>query len=423
MPLSLTHTILLLSLYFSQGVPAGFIVHVLPPLMRQEGASFEAIGLLKLLALPWVLKVLWSPWVDQRNPPWQRGTVDRRRSWILGTQGLVIVLMGILAIFTGVPTELSGVLLACSLLFLLNTAAATQDIATDGLAVTLLSPHQRAWGNAIQVGGYKLGMIVCSSALLLAIPMWGWRFSLLGVVGLLLVCLLPILYRKPSLPLVSPLASPLASEGSAKTDDGRVGIRSHWAFLKQPGLGAWLGVLMVFKIPDALGSAMVKPMLVDRGMGLDEIAFLTLVLSSVGLAAVFLAGMVLDRWGMSRSLMLLALLQAGAMLAYAPLALGHGGVSMIWSVCLFEQVVDAFSTVALFAIMMEVCRPGHEGADFTVQACLQGLVAGIAGSLSGFIAGLTSLGLLFIAAGGFGLLVCMIVYRMPHTRSLGGAAS
>ena len=49
---------------------------------------------------------------------------------------------------------------------LLNLAAATQDIATDGLAVDMLEASERGLGNGVQVAGYRVGMIVGGGALL-----------------------------------------------------------------------------------------------------------------------------------------------------------------------------------------------------------------------------------------------------------------
>ena len=57
--------ILLASLYCAQGLPSGLLAHSLPVLLRQHGVDLAWIGLLKLLALPWLLKVLWAPWVDR----------------------------------------------------------------------------------------------------------------------------------------------------------------------------------------------------------------------------------------------------------------------------------------------------------------------------------------------------------------------
>src|SRR5688572_28677154 len=52
-------------LYFVQGLPFGFQATALPVFLRQEGVSLTNIGLLGLLATPWLLKVLWAPGVDR----------------------------------------------------------------------------------------------------------------------------------------------------------------------------------------------------------------------------------------------------------------------------------------------------------------------------------------------------------------------
>ena len=73
---------LLSSLYAAQGLPFGFFTLALPVLMREAGWSLTAIGLLQLLALPWLLKFLWAPWVDHHGA---------RRTWLLGLQGCSVV--------------------------------------------------------------------------------------------------------------------------------------------------------------------------------------------------------------------------------------------------------------------------------------------------------------------------------------------
>ena len=82
--------------------------------------------------------------------------------------------------------------LLLGLLLLVNLAAATQDIATDGLTVRLLPERWRGLGNSLQVGGYKIGMIISGSGLLLAIDALGWNLSLGIVAVLLLILTLPV---------------------------------------------------------------------------------------------------------------------------------------------------------------------------------------------------------------------------------------
>ncbi len=136
---------LLGSLYLSQGLPFGFFTGALPVLMRKQGYSLESIGLATMLALPWALKFLWAPLVDRHG--WAK--VGLRRSWILPLQAIMVIALLIISMLS--DKAAMPVLLGC--VFVINLLAATQDIATDGLAVDILSAKERGLANGVQVAG------------------------------------------------------------------------------------------------------------------------------------------------------------------------------------------------------------------------------------------------------------------------------
>lgn len=390
--------ILLASLYCAQGLPSGLLAHSLPVLLRQHGVDLAWIGLLKLLALPWLLKVLWAPWVDRLASR----RLGHHRGWILPLQLLAIGVLASLALMA--PERLFGpaLWLLLSLLLLVNLAAATQDVATDGLTVRLLPERWRGLGNSLQVGGYKIGMLVSGSGLLLAMDWLGWNLSLGLIAGLLLLMTVPVaLFREnqqlPHCPNLSEPAGP------------RLLWRHYQGLLAQPGMLLWLAVLLSFKLGDALGSPMIKPMLVDQGWSNAELGQLTLISSLAGIGGALLGGVLYARLGALRSLLLFGALQAAGIAAMAVLVSQGAPALLVYAVALFEQCADGMSTVALFAVMMRQCRAEHEGADFTLQACVQLLLAGVVGALSGVLAKLLGYPALFLTAGVLGLLALVLV--------------
>src|SRR3546814_6852047 len=90
--------------------------------MRQSGYSLLGISATSLLFVPWALKFLWAPYVDRH------GT---RRGWLLPLQ-LATALGAALLAMLDLSQSLRLVFVA---LVIFNLLAATQDIATDGLAV------------------------------------------------------------------------------------------------------------------------------------------------------------------------------------------------------------------------------------------------------------------------------------------------
>ncbi|SCY23876.1 MFS transporter [Pseudomonas flexibilis] len=394
LPASLT---LLAALYVAQGLPSGLMAHALPVLLRQQGVDLALISLLKLLALPWLLKVLWAPWIDRLGG----SPLGHRRGWILPLQAGVALLLIVLAWLPQAQLFGPWLPLLLGLLLLINLAAATQDVATDGLTVRLLPERWRGLGNSLQVGGYKVGMLAGGSGLLLVADDLGWRWTLLALGLLVLLLLIPLL-RFPErrvLPFHAECAEP-------------AGVTLPWrhyrGLLVLPGMGLWLLVLLSFKLGDALGSPMIKPMLVDQGWGAAALGQLTLLSSLLGIGGALAGGWLYGRIGVLRALLLGGLLQAIGIAGMA-LLIGQAEVASVYAVALFEQFADGLSTVVLFAAMMRQCRAEHEGADFTLQASVQLLLGGIVGAFSGVLAKLLGYPGLFLLAGGLGVMALGVV--------------
>ena len=390
--------ILLASLYCAQGLPAGLMAHSLPVLLRQQGVDLALISLLKLLALPWMLKVLWAPWVDRIAS----ARLGHHRGWILPMQGLITLCVACLALLAPEQLFSRQQWLLLGLLLLVNLASATQDIATDGLTVRLLPERWRGLGNSLQVGGYKIGMLVSGSGLLLAIDALGWNLSL-GIVALLLA-----LFSVPVWRFRETRELPRLAEQAERAGPGLL-WRHYRGLLLQADMRAWMLVLLTFKLGDALGSPMIKPLLVDQGWSNSALGQLTLITSLAGIGGALLGGLLYARLGALRSLLMFGLLQALGIGAMALLVSAGSNTPLVYLICLFEQVADGMSTVALFAVMMSLCRVEHEGADFTLQACVQLLLAGVVGASSGLLANLLGYAPLLLLAGGLGLAALLVV--------------
>ena len=401
--------ILLTSLYFSQGLPAGLLAHALPALLRQHQVSLEYIGYLELLALPWMLKFVWAPYVDR----FHFRSTGPHRSWILPMQAAVILLLLVLSQFD--PGLIFGSYLVpfFAILMLFNVCSATQDIATDGLTVKLLPSAWRGVGNSIQVSGYKLGMIIGGSLLLLAIDRIGWQSSFFVLAGLLALLTLPALLFRERPDINANGADDPAPSSPAFS------WQSNLEFFRQPGITLWLVVLVSYKLGDAFGSGMVKPMLVDAGLTLSTIGTLTLASSVAGILAAIVGGLLYYRLGPRLTMLGFGLLQAIGIGGFALVASGQTQLTTIYAVMLFEQMADGMSTVVLFALMMDQCRENHEGADYSLQTCLQVILSGMVGMASGWVASRVGYESLFVAAGLLGAMVLVPTWYFLKQRANG----
>ena len=238
--------------------------------------------------MPWALKFLWAPLIDRY------GT---RKRWLLALNGLTLALMLLVAArdFEAWVDRLPWLL---ALLFTANVVSATQDIATDGYAVSRLQPEWRGLGNSIQVVGYKLGMVMGSGGLLWLVAHYGWQASYAGLACLMLLVIVPVLFMDDA-------RTP--ADSRPRTRDGtesRVTSRCSATSSHRPGLGWWLVTLALYKFGDSLASRMTGPLLTDSGFSLAQIGVITGVAgATAGVLGAFVGGATLLRIGHREALL------------------------------------------------------------------------------------------------------------------------
>lgn len=393
---------LLLTLYFAQGLPSGFVTQALPAILRNYHASLEMIGWSGLVLLPWGLKFLWSPLVDSHYS----SRIGRSRSWILPLQIGSIVVLVILAFCE--PTSLAeplSVLGLYALLFVLSLMGATHDIATDGLATRLiksqppttdeLNPqhqtHRQSQGNAMQAVGYRMGLILGGGVLLMVMGKIGWQASFLAMAVLVALNTIPILRFQEPQPLYhAPINKP---KKSFTFQAFKAYISHHYAyFWANKEMQAWLGILLTFKIADGLSSGMVKPMMVDIGVILDAIGFwVTIIGSLASLVGVGVATMLMKRFSRFQALLGFNLLQALTTGLYGAVAWGfyhHRLHSFGWlyAVNALEHFCASLALIAMLTTVMHYARHDKAGSDFTIQMCLLTVFGGGSHFASGYLA-------------------------------------
>lgn len=363
----------LLTLYLTQGLPHGFFSQALPTLLRQQGMSLEAIGLMSLVSLPWVLKFLWAPLLDHYQPLKKLtfGRIDGhiRKTWIISANTCAALVL----IFVSMTTlefwiNQAVVALACAL-FVLTVFVVTQDIATDALAVENISSSQRGLGNSLQVAGYRIGMIIGGGLLLAVFSQLGWQGTILSLAGLMILGLFPLWFWQPK---------PVAVDKQP--------VFEHWlGFFKLPGAAAWLILLLTYKIGDAFGTAMIRPHLVDLGVTLAEFAELLGVWGTIaGLVGALLGGVLIKLLPRMMALLLCVVIEGIAIGSYS--FVDSLDWTLIYSLVVAEHVAGGMGTVALFTIMMDRCREASSGSDYALQSCLVVLSTLFATSLAGFSA-------------------------------------
>ncbi len=390
---------ILFSLYLAQSIPMSFFSTVLPVIMRMENFSLSSIGLLQLIKIPWILKFLWAPFVD-RNA---ESDMHYRR-WILGSEAFYAVVIMAIGFFDLSTRFTTIIALMISAFFI----SATQDIASDALAVRILKKEERGYGNSLQSSGNFLGSLLGSGVLLILYSIIGWKYLMFLLSGIVLLALLPIsMYRQKE------RGRPLSHPGSLPK--GGVSLKDIPGFFKQYRIGRRI-VLLVLYYSGIIGIlAMQKPFMVDRGYNIKEIAFIIGIFGTAcGAGSSFLGGYLMKGLGNKKALRLfagygfLSAVYMAALTLFDPsMVFIYIGVAMIWS-------AYGMCAVGIYTISMNTVRKGREGTDYSLQIVLTHLSGLLIVVISGRIGDLLGYGGLFVIEALLGLTVTLLIGRLYY---------
>lgn len=374
--------VLLFSLYWAQGLPVGFMTHALPVILRAQGVSLAHIGGFGLLMLPWSIKIFWAPWVDRHAI----SHLGHYRSWIIPTQLLTVFVLCVLSFFPihSLDQPVYLFIFFIALLFM-NLTGATQDIATDALAVNLLQHDQQHWGNTFQVVGSRLGFIVGGGAVLWCLDWLSWQATFLLLAALVFINTLPILLFKE--PAHTSHSSNQHSQPNLVTK-----IKAYLSYFSQTNeLRSWLIVLITFKVADGLAGPLLKPLMVDMGLSFSQIGvYITMLGALAALLGALIAGWMLKHVDRATSLISFSILKIMSLGAYIYLAYAYEqklniNVWLIYAVHAFEDAFAAMLLVVMLTLVMHYSRKKYAGTDFTFQVSIMATVSGGLYSFSGII--------------------------------------
>ena len=377
-------------------------MQALPALLRHQRVSLAVIGLTSLLSFTWACKLLWAPLIDLYGS----NRFGYRKSWIVPLQ----ISAALLLLCTSWLDASQALVAIVCIAFLGSLLAAMQDVATDALAIDILQPEERGAGNGVQIAGYRLGMIIGGGVLLMVFDRLGWAKLFLVLGAMLLVGVIPVsLYREKSHGVTLGVSS----------------FQQRYAHMvmeafRQPHMGLWLVVLFTYKAGDALGSAMLRPFLIDRGLELAAIGWmLGTVGFSAGLLGAVVGGGIINLLGRTRSLVVFGLTHTLSMLLYAVPAAGMGTEALLYGLCAAEHFAGSLASVALFTQMMDRSRVEAAATDYTAQSSTLAIAVGVMGASSGFLTESVGYTTLFVVASIFGL--CgVIVYIVISNIQMGG---
>lgn len=296
---------ILFFLYLLQGIPIGLSAAI-PMLLQNRGASYKEQAEFSFAFWPFSLKLLWAPIVDSLYSE----RFGRRKTWLVPIQYLLGLFMLLLSSNvesclgeTGGATP--NVAYVTAIFFALNFLAATQDIAVDGWALTMLKPcnvgHASTCNSVGQTAGYFLGYVVfialesaefCNSYLssepsadgLVTLP--GFLFFW-GIVFLVTTTLVAIMKSERNTRDEKPdpddeIIGDVATDAKTTNVEPKLNIRETYMLLfkiiRMPPIRTLCAILLTVKVTFAACDAVTGLKLIDAGVPKEKLALLAVPL-------------------------------------------------------------------------------------------------------------------------------------------------
>lgn len=374
------------TLYFAEGLPYVAVMTISLIMYKQLGLSNTDITLYtSWLYLPWVIKPLWSPFVD---------IIKTKRWWITAMQLLIGAAFGGVAFTIPTPLWLQGTLF---FFWVMAFSSATHDISADGFYMLGLSQHDQAWFVGIRSTFYRLANIFGQGVLVMvagqlqaygcSIP-YSWMILFYGLAGLFIG-----LWLWHSFILPRPKEDASRNDINAKTI-GKELLHSLVTFFQKEQVVVGLLFMLLYRMPEGLLVKISALFLIDNtangGLGLTATQY-GFVQGTVGVIGLLLGGilggMAIGKHGLKRWLWPMVMAITIPDLVYVYLSLFMPDVNTyLWliNVCVFiEQFGYGFGFTAYMLYLVYYSRGEYKTSHYALCTAFMALSMMIPGMFAG----------------------------------------
>ena len=386
------------TLYFAEGIPYFIVNNISVIMFNNMGMSKGDMAMYtSMLYLPWVIKPLWSPFVD---------IIKTKRWWIMAMQVIMSVAFAAVAFSLPHPspeaiaeggTPVSLFIITLILFWITAFASATHDIAADGFYMLALKPKDQSLFVGIRSTFYRLssifgqGVLVVIAGLLeknLGDVPKAWSVTLL--VSAVMFALIT-LWHTFNLPKPE-------SDHARKSGDGAGEImrefgRTFVTFFRKKHVWIALAFMLLYRLPEAFLVKMMNPFLLDPvqqgGLGLST-ETVGIVYGTVGVAALtvggILGGIAASRWGLKKSLWPMAMALTLPCLSFVFLAAFQPQNLVLVSSCVaLDQFGYGFGFTAYMLYLIYYSDGEYKTAHYSLCTAFMALSMMIPGMVAGYV--------------------------------------
>ena len=373
------------TLYFAQGLPYVAVMTISVIMYKRLGISNADLAFYTgWLSLPWVIKPLWSPFID---------LIKSKRWWITTMQ--LLIGAGLAGIAFTVPTSYFFQL-TLAVFWLLAFSSATHDIAADGFYMLGLSSHEQALFVGIRSTFYRIATIAGQGLLIMLagrletstqnIP-FAWSITFMVLSGVFLA-----LWGYHKFVLPRPHSDASAHQVSTSTL-----MHEFWAtfvsFFRKEQAGIAILFMLLYRLPEAQLAKMSIPFLIDPieqgGLGLttEQIGWVQGTVGIIGLTlGGILGGIAVSHGGLKRWLWPMVWAISLPDIVYVYLSYVQPESLLLVNTCVFiEQFGYGFGFTAYMLYLIYFANGEHKTAHYAICTAFMALGMMIPGMVAGWL--------------------------------------
>lgn len=367
----------ILALGFVSGLPLALTGSTLIAWLAEEGINLTTIGLFAAVGIPYSIKFLWAPLVDQLPIPYLTKWLGKRRSWLLIVQLLLIISI----ITLGTINPLTAPWYTALFALCVSSLSATQDIIIDAYRIELLEESEQAAGAATVVFGYRLGMIASGAGALYLADQTSWSNTYLIMSSLVLIgTATMLLIGEPgkSQPLEKRTLRQWIQDSVIKPFSD-ITTHQHWIMI--------LAFIILYKFGDAFAGTLSYAFYIDIGFSKTEIATIA-KLFGLGATIIggFIGGYIVKRYGLYNSLWLCGILQMLSNLMFVLQAHVGYDTNLLTATLAIENITGGMGTVAFVAYISNLCNLNYTATQYALLSAFASIGRTTLTTTSGFIA-------------------------------------
>ncbi len=400
----------------SSGFPLTLLIGTMAFWLAKVGIDTATIGFAIALGTPYTLKFLWAPLVDKVPLPILTNMFGQRRGWLFFVQALLFVAIWQLGASNPQPGNLGSFAFWALIVAFLG---ATQDIVIDAYRIEMLEDDEFAHGTATNQFGYRTGNLIAGAGTVYFASSEGLGLGWATAYGMTAFCIVPAI-------IGAFWAGPgkfLDRYADAKGLTPRqwlveTVVNPFREFLGRHGAFLILGFVLVYKVGDAMGQAMLNPMIVSLGFSdLDFVSanklwgFAALIIGSA-LGAPFILLL-----GMGRALLISGLMMMLSNIMFMILAASGNNYWMLVAAVATENLTSGIGLTVFTTYLSGLSSLAYTATQFALLSSFAGVgrqfMAGPAGIVAKEIGWVGFWGFTVVAAVP-GMLLLWILWRKGY---------